>query len=223
MGAAALPVAVGMQVMGSIHGAQSAQQEGRAQEGYYRYLAEQSRTEATLAEMAGAKQAHSVQDSAAYEFSRHSRGVKQLEGSQAAAAAANGVASSVTAEDIARDTVSRARLDEMAIRFNADSQADEVLRQAGLAAFNARGQARSYDMAGTQARRAGDRQAFATLLGGASSIASTFAMANAGPTKTPGAPAGGPAKLSTPTTGSGSMSPFSKPGGLNLQIARPYR
>lgn len=199
MGAAALPVAMGAQAAGAIYAADSEEKSGLAQEGYYRHLARQSRREAELARIAGERQAHDIQDSAYAEYGRLKRGQRTLEGTQRAVAAANGAGGGATAEDIARDTADKALLDEMAIRFNADTQADEKLRQAGLTAFNLRSQADSYEVAGGQARLAAKKKAFATLLGGATSIASTYALSSRGPsnptepriqTKTAGAPAG---------------------------------
>lgn len=211
MGVAALPAAIGLQVAGSASSAYSAQQAGLAQEGYYKYVARQADSEANLAEAAGAKTAHSIEDAAAYEFSRMRRGVRQTQGAQAAALAASGNAGTTTAEDIARDTVDKARLDEMVIHYNADSQAGETLRQAGLSAYNLRSQAEGYRMAGSNARAAGDRAFVSTLLGGASSVASTFAMAYR------------PSTVPPPPSGvSGSISPFGSPRTTSLQIARPY-
>lgn len=185
MGAAALPVAVGLQVAGGVYGAESAKAGGLAQEGYYRSLAATSDSNARLTEISGEKQARSIQDAASAEYVRLSRDVKRVGGAQRSAAAANGIAGSVTAEDIARDTADTAKLDEMAIRYNADSQSEEILRQAGVAAFNLRSDAEGYRMAGSQAKAAGNRAAVASLIGAATSVGSTFAMASP---RTPAAP-----------------------------------
>lgn len=166
---------MGLQAAGSIFGASSSDQAGRAQAGYYRYLGQQNEFQARVVEAAGSRQAGNIQDAAAVEYGKHLRNVKQVEGAQQAAGAAAGMAGTVTAEDIARDTANKARLDELAIRYNADSQADEVLRTAGITAFNLRSEAAGQRSAATQAERTGKRQATATLLGGASTIASTAA------------------------------------------------
>ncbi len=185
MGAAAIPAAIGLQVAGSAFAADSAQQAGKAQEGYYRYLASTSDANANLTELGGKVQSRSIQDAAAAEYVQNLRNVKRVEGSQRAGFAANGIAGSVTAEDIARDTNNTAKLDEMAITYNADTQSSEVLRQAGITAMNQRSEAAGYRMAGSQARIAGNRSAIASLIGGASSVASTIPMASA---RTPASP-----------------------------------
>lgn len=178
MGAAALPAAIGLQVTGAVFGAYSAERAGLAQEGYYRYLASTAETNARLAEITGEQQARTVQDVAAQEFARLGRGVRRVEGAQRAAGAAAGISGSVTAEDIARDTEATARLEEMAIRFNADTQSAEILRQAGLSAFNLRSEAAGFRAAGSQARAAGKRAFLSSLIGGAASAAGTFALAS---------------------------------------------
>lgn len=218
MGAAALPVAVGMQVAGTAYGAYSAEQAGIAQQGYYSYLASQSRSEADLTDAAGVRQAHGIQDAAFRNYSQLKRGQAQLTGAQVAAEAATGSGGSATAEDIARDSAHKGLLDEMAIRYNADTQADETLRQAGLTSFNLRSQADSYDIAGTQARLTAKRQEFATILGGAASVAGDFP---ARPSSVPPSPAGGGSSFGYSPAGTrGSTSLYGNP--VRLGVPRPY-
>src|SRR3569832_1972699 len=103
MGAAALPVAIGLQAGGALYGAKSAEDAGIAQQGYYSYLAAQSRSEAGLAEAAGERQAHDIQDTAFRNYSQLKRGQAALRGSQVAAEGALGAGGGATAEDINRD------------------------------------------------------------------------------------------------------------------------
>jgi hypothetical protein len=177
MGAAAIPAAIGLQVGGSLLSAEAGKTASLAQEGYYRTLANNAENNAMLAEVAGERQATNVRDAAAATYAQHLRGSKKLTGAQRAAAGAAGISGSVTAEDIARDTANTASLDEMAIRFNADSAADEVLRNAGLTALNLRAEADGYRMSGAEAKRAGKINYATTLIGGATSVASTAALA----------------------------------------------
>lgn len=195
---AALPVAIGLQVAGTALSAEAGKANAAATEGYYRFLAGQSDKNAELTELAGQRQARGIQDAAAGTYGQHLRAKKQFLGAQRAAGAAAGV-SGATAEDLARDTEDKAALDEMAIRFNADSSSDEVLRQAGLTAFNQRSEADGYRMSADEAKRAGKINYLTTLIGGASSVAGTMAMAGrgpSGPAQTPGRGAYLPPKLS---------------------------
>ena len=176
MGAAAIPAAIGLQVGGSLFAADNARRTAAAQSGYYRTLANQADNSAMLAEVSGERQATNVKDAAAATYAQHLRGSKQLTGAQRAVAGAAGISGSVTAEDIARDTANKMSLDEMAIRFNADSTADEVLRNAGLTAMNLRADAGNYRMSGDEAMIAGKLNSYTSLIGGAASVASTAAM-----------------------------------------------
>lgn len=188
MGAASI-AAGGIQTVGGIYSAYGAREAGRAQEGYYRYLASAKDFEAAAAEVAGQQGARSIQDAAALEYARYTRDVKRLEGQQRTAAAAQGVAGSVTAEDIARDTANRKRIDEAAIRAEANQRAGAVVTQAGLASGAARGEARGFRSAAGTARRAGDRAFLSTLIGTAASVSSTALAAmpsrKVAPSKTP--------------------------------------
>lgn len=172
MGAAMIPAAIGLQVAGSALAADGAQASAKATEGYYRFVAGQADSNANLTELAGQRQAREVQDAAAATYAQHLRATKQVRGAQRAAGAAAGV-SGVTAEDIARDTTDKAALDEMAIRFNADSASGEVLRQTGLTAFNQRAEGDVARMSADQAKQAGKLNLLTTLIGGASSVADT--------------------------------------------------
>lgn len=198
MGAAALPVLVGTQIAGGVYSAYGAENEGIAQEGYYRYLAGQADSNARLTELAGERQARSIKDAAHLEYGRLKRSQLQLEGSQKAALGAQGISGSVTAEDIARDTMNAERLDEMAIRFNADSQADEVVRQAQINAIGLRTEAEGYRTAGGNARRAGRRNAYASIIGSATAVAGTFAAAYPGGTSVPRTQSAGGVRSASP-------------------------
>ena len=180
MGAAALPAALGLQVGGSLLQAQSELDSGRQKEAYYNYLARQSENQANLAEIEGQVNAHSIADAAAYTLARQKRDLRRIEGTQRAALAEKGISGGGTADDIARDTRREASLDEMAIRYNADQKASSILRQASMTAYGLRSQAYGYRDAGHQERSASKKRAFSTLLGGATSVASTLAYNKAG-------------------------------------------
>lgn len=171
MGAAA--AAIGVQAAGSIIGgvfaAQGEKNEGLARQGYFELLASQAEGQAELVTLLGEKQSRAIQDSAAKNFTRFKRNIKRQKGAATAAIAAQGISGSATAEDIVRDAAESERLDELAIRFNADSQSDEVLQSARLRAVEFRSSAIQSRIAGESARRIGRERRTATLLSTATS------------------------------------------------------
>lgn len=186
MGAAALPTALVLQTASGIGQAFSEKAASRAEAGYMDLLAQFAEGNARLVELAGERQASNVKDAAAFKFRSLLRDNARIRGTQRAAFAAKGTSGTVTAQDIARDTDARAQLDEDALRFNADSASEEILRTAGIEAFNLRTQAGGHRVAARNRRRAGDRAFFGTLLGTATSVASTVALSRFGSTRTTG-------------------------------------
>ncbi len=170
---AALPVALGLQVGGSLLAAKSAQDKGNSDAAYYNFLGLQSDQNAGLIEAAGEADARSVNDKGATDLGKLRESVRATEGTQTAALAANGVAGSVTAEDIARDTRSKAALDELAIRYNADLKSGEIRRSSKFEAMNKRFEGAGYRVAGANARATGKASAILSLVGGASQVATT--------------------------------------------------
>ncbi len=168
-------------VGGSIITARAQRAQGEARQGYFEFLAQQAEGQSRLALIRGAQQSRAIQDAAARDFSRFKRNIKRTKGAQTAAIAAAGISGSATAEDIARDTAEVERLDELAIRFNADSQSDEVLQTAKLRSVEFQSQALQNRFAGSEARRVGRARGTQTLLSGATTTAvsvSTAAFAN---------------------------------------------
>lgn len=168
-------VFMGAQVVGGAAQANAAQQEGRAQQRYYEYLAGQNEKQAQAAIQSGEDQTSLIQDSAATETSNLRRSQRQFVGSQKVALAANGVPlSSVTAEDLAHDTFKKEEMDAETIRYNADVKSWEAQTSARNQAVALRDQASGYRMAGANARRAGDTAAVTSLLGTATSVAGSW-------------------------------------------------
>ncbi len=173
MGAAGGAVAI--KALGDIGGAiVTAQQQraaGLARQGYFEFIARQAQGQANLAEIRGVQQSRAIQDAAAKNFTRFQRNIKRARGAQAAAIAASGLAGTVTAQDIALDAEASNRLDELAIRFNADSQSDEVLLASRLEAGRLRSDVIQNRFAGQEARRRGFALGRQTLLSAATTTA----------------------------------------------------
>lgn len=169
--------ATGIAVLQAGAGAYEAQaqlNEGSRQNKYYRYMASMKDTEARLVRAAGERQVGAIQDNASRDSRALNDELKRVQGAQRVAQAASGMAPSGSAEDVAGDTISKAKADELAIRFNADSASQETLRQADFEGMNLRNEASGFRAAGRNAKSAAKTGAFATLLGRATQVADTW-------------------------------------------------
>src|SRR4051812_48533799 len=98
----------------------SSYQGGLAQDAYFESLAANSRTQAALVQGQANQEITSAQKQGAYETTMLNRHTKEVEGSQVAGEAASGIAGSGTSADIARDTFNKSKMDQLAIKYNAD-------------------------------------------------------------------------------------------------------
>lgn len=170
-------VAGGMQAYGQY-------KQGVAQQKYYNYVADAAEAEGELAYKRGEKQSDLIQDSASFQGKRQKIEAAQIASSQRAALAANGIdLSSVTASDLATETMSKSRLDELAIRYNADINTWNTMEDAKYKRWSGQFQAAGNRFAGKSAKRAGQMQAMTTLLGTAASMAMGGLLANSGSTQ----------------------------------------
>lgn len=168
-------VAGGLQVAGGVMQAGAQLQAGREQQAYYNYLAEQDKVRAKVAREQGDREANAAQTKGAFDTARLKRNTREFAASQVAAAAANGIGGSVTAQDLALDTFEKGKLDEMAIRYNADQAAWAAKTGADYQAWDFENQSVMNRAAGSQARSAAKRNAAASLLGGATQAFGTYA------------------------------------------------
>jgi len=146
-------------------------QQGREQDKYYQYLAGTSRLAGDAALARSQKQSELIQESAGIENKSAAIKAAEAGSAQKAAMAASGMdLSSVTAQDITLDTLTKAKMDEMMIRRNANLQSWQTETEGKYAKWEGEEQARQYGYAGKQARKAGNIQAFTTLLGTAASM-----------------------------------------------------
>jgi hypothetical protein len=171
MGAAAIP----LMIAGTASSAYGSYQEGLAQSGYYKYLANNSRMKAALVQNQAKQEMTFAEDQGARESQIALRNTKQVEGAQTVAAAENVGGGSVTSADIARDTFDKAHLDQMAIKYNADVKAWRAQNQGNLEAWNLNNEAQGYDFAARNAKITGKRNAFNSLLSGSSQVAGKWA------------------------------------------------
>lgn len=174
MGAAAIPIAVGAQVIGGGLSAYGSIQSAKSESRYYNYLAGLSESNAKLAEAKGESDIHSV---GAQEF----QGIKDIHtkeretiGSQKTALVSGAGVGSKTGEQIVADTETKTNLDEMALRYNADVAKKNIKIGADTEAFNYRSQATGYRMAGKNAKTASKLNMYSSILGTGGSVASMF-------------------------------------------------
>lgn len=167
--------ALGLQGAGTGYAAYGDYVEGLAQQRYYKYKAAQNKTQQALVLNEGQQEANAAEDYGMKQTKILKGKVAETEGAQAAGQAASGAAGSVTATDIARDTFNKAKMDELAIKFNADQAAFKAINNSKLQAWQLGEEARGNEFAGEYAKWAGKRKAFSTLLSGSSQVASGWA------------------------------------------------
>jgi hypothetical protein len=166
--------AMAIQGGGALYGAQAAKKSGKAQQDYYNAIAANNEVAAEQAIKAGAIRENMTQYQAGLDTARLQRDASSLRARQTAVATAMGVGSgSVTSEDISTDTLSKQRMDELAIRYNADVEGWGAKTSAQNEAWDLKNQAGFNRMAGVNARTVGKNNAMASLIGGATSMAST--------------------------------------------------
>jgi len=150
----------------------SAYQEGASQSRYYNAVAEQKRQEGAAALARGEKQSELIQDTAKMEGKQFAGQKAKFNASQAAQMAAQGMdLSSVTSGDITFDSLQKEKLDEYAIRFNADSRAWETKESAKYNNWALQNEAEQMKFAAKNAKTASYNNMFSSLLGGVASIA----------------------------------------------------
>ena len=166
---------IGLQVGGTALSSYGAYQQGVSQNKYYQYLAKQNEVQAEEVRESGKKEEGLIQEAAAGQVEKLQEDISKVISGQETGLAKGQIAlTSVTAEDIARDTFEAGLRDEAAIRYNADITAWQTKEEAKSTALNLERQAEAYRLSGGAAKKAGRLGAFSTLLGGATSIASSF-------------------------------------------------
>jgi murein L,D-transpeptidase YcbB/YkuD len=163
--------AIGLMAVAGATQAFGQYQQGKAENDLAQAQATQSRNEGKIALARGAKQSELIQDAASYEGKQQAVKTAEALASQRAAVAAAGLdPSSVTVSDIVSSSLSKAQLDEAAIRYNADMRSWATTEEAKYANWTGQRQGDLYSLAGKNAKTAGTMNAAGTLLGTAASI-----------------------------------------------------
>ena len=172
----AIAIPMAMQIGGGLYSASNQIKAGKDERNYYNMSAANDEAQAKIVKIQGDRQVSNIQDRAGFDSAAQHDQVAALEGSQKVALAANGVgAGSTSAEDIARDTMTKAAKDEALIRYNADMSSDEVNKQTNVQVMGLNEQARQKRVAGKMAVKAAKRNAFSTILGASAQTAMTYA------------------------------------------------
>lgn len=165
----------GLQTVSGLYSASAQNQQAQSQARYYEAVAEQKKQEGEIAIKRGETQSNLVQDSAKAEGKRQAMNAAEISASQKAALAANGVnLDSGSAQDIVSNTANKSRMDEIAIRYNADVKSWSATEDAKFQKWDSLNQANQNLFAAKNARAAGKQSAFNTLLGTATTVGSGF-------------------------------------------------
>jgi len=170
-------------------------QQGKSQQKYYSYLAEQNERQAEAEERTAEQKTSIVQNEAAQRAKELKGDVARVKGAQKAAMAVMGIGGSVTEEDILKDTTNKAWLDEQNIRYNADVTSWSIKKETAERDIALRNQSVLFRLAGKQARQAAAINMTSTILGTASSIIGMKGLFSKG---TPAIPGQGGYSLDTP-------------------------
>ena len=164
---AAQAIAGGMQAYGQY-------KEGAATNKYYKGVAAMQEEQGRIEYARGEKQSELIQDSAKWQGKKQKTEAAQVASSQRVAMAANGIdLSSVTSQDIASSTMTKANMDEFAIRYNADVNSWNTMEDAKYKRWALNVQANQSRATGKNALSAGKTASFNTILSTAASMATT--------------------------------------------------
>lgn len=173
--------AVALTASAAVGTAYSQYMQGKAQRSYYDFLSEQSLLKSRLASEAAEETAGYAQDEASRMNSNLNKAVKQIDASQKTALIASGISlESVTAQDIANDTYGKQKLDEMAIRYNAELKGYQARKAAILTGVQAAAEAGGFQAAGNLAYGTGIANAQSSLIGGAGNALSNYIILDRG-------------------------------------------
>lgn len=171
-------LAVGGTVAAGAMSAYGKREEGIAASNQYRYAASVMDRQAEAARRTADINRGQVVYGASQQAKSLSEKVAEVSGAQKAAIGANIGGGSVTGADIIRDTATKAKQDELAIRYNADVRNWGIENEAQNEIWSLGIQKDQYLKAAKNARQAGNIGAMTSLLSTASSTASAYGKYN---------------------------------------------
>jgi Tfp pilus assembly major pilin PilA len=190
----------------------SAYQEGQAQSRYYNAVAEQKRAEGDAAIKRGERQVTNIQDIAKMEGKQFAGQKAKFNATQAAQMAAQGI-TGVTADDIEFDSLNKEKMDEYAIRYNADVKSWETKESAKYSKWASETEADQFRFMAKNAKTSSYNNMMGSLLGGATSLAMFGATGGFGSNPSSGLGGSMFTKSGVGQNGSGMVSWGSTPSG----------
>lgn len=165
----AVPLMIATAVSGGIS-AYGAYQQGQSQKNMYNYQAQAALMQKEQTGKVAQANITSSQDQAARNATMLSRNQSIVAGSQRASTGAQGLGSSVTAADIAKDTFTKQQMDQMTLHYNANVKAWNITNQANAEEWGLGVQADQDKTAAKNASRAGTIGAVTSLLSTAAQV-----------------------------------------------------
>ena len=155
-------------------------EEGISQANQYRYAASVMDRQAEATRRTADINKSQVQYGASLQAKSLGEKVAEVTGAQKAAIGANIGGGSVTGADIIKDTMTKSKMDELAIRYNAEQKNWGIENEAQNEIWSLNTQKKQYLQAAKNARRAGNIGAMTSLLSTATSTASAYNKYNFG-------------------------------------------
>ena len=174
------PVVIGIaglavSVAGGLLNAKGTADKAASDQEYYNHLADVADENAVETRKTGEYDRSVITKNSGWEMQSNKTQTELLMGTQAVTAAANGTGmGSVTSADIMRDTLNKSTLDEMYIRYNADTQKYLSAKKENQDVKNLREQAKGYRAGGEAAKAAGNLAVAGGLLNTAGQVASQY-------------------------------------------------
>ena len=180
----ALPViALAATAVSGAVSAAGAYSQGQSQKNLMNYQAQAAQVQATQTANVAQANISGVQNQAALQATMLGRQQAIVAGSQKASAGAQGLGSSVTGADIAKDTFTKQQMDQQTLQYNANVKAWDITNQANNQIWSLGVQGNLDQMGAKNAAIAGDINAGSSLLSSAAQVGSEATMF-----KTMGAP-----------------------------------
>lgn len=166
-------MAVPLMIATAVGGAVSAfgsYEQGQSQKNMYNYQAQAALLQKQQVANVAQANISSAQDQAARQATMLARQQSTVAGSQKAFLGAQGLGSSVTAANIATDTLNKQQLDQMTLKYNANVKAWSITNQANAQEWGLGVEATQDKYAAKNAAFAGDIGAGSTLLSTAAQV-----------------------------------------------------
>jgi hypothetical protein len=168
-------IGIGAQIAGGVMNAKAIADKAKSDQEYYNHLADVADENVVEVRKSAEYDRNAITQNSAREMQSNKTQTQQLMGTQTATVAANEIGgSSVTAMDVARDTINKATLDEMYIRLNADTQKYLITKKENADAKNLREQAKGYRAGGEAAKAAGQLSQAGNFLSTVGQVANSY-------------------------------------------------